>query len=264
MASFIKEGNKVVILLAPGENESNANSFVEEIKKIAGETLLTDAVNLQNKKYESSSVDVILSGFTTAFIQNDSILKEFLKILKPKGILVIREPVKDKQLDFSDQIAKLKLGGFLLNSQPKLVILNDNNDKPTCEIIAEKPPYEVGSSVKLSFVKPATNVWKLDDEDEELIDEDNLLDDDDILKPQAASLKVCGTTGKRKACKDCSCGLAEELRGEAATKEQPKSSCGSCYLGDAFRCASCPYLGMPAFKPGEKIVLPDSQLAADS
>jgi len=93
----------------------------------------------------------------------------------------------------------------------------------------------------------------------DLIDETNLLSDEleytKIEKPGDCSTKP-------KACKDCSCGRAElEASGETQNVEekiekgQVKSSCGNCYLGDAFRCGGCPYKGLPAFKPGDKVKL---------
>jgi len=136
-------------------------------------------------------------------------------------------------------------------------------------VVAEKDKFEIGEVTPLSFANGSgkssnNNAWKidldLDGDDDDYIDEDALLEPEDFKKPDAASLRVCGTTGKKKACKDCSCGLAEELAGEKGKTNVPpvKSSCGSCYLGDAFRCATCPYLGTPAFKPGEKVQLSDA------
>ena len=88
-----------------------------------------------------------------------------------------------------------------------------------------------------------------------LVDEDALLAKDPI--PEGKREYDCGTGdgGARKACRNCTCGLADEEQAAAAAAagEQPKGGCGSCSLGDAFRCASCPSLGLPAWADGDKV-----------
>lgn len=196
----------------------------------------------------------------------------------------------------SKLVTNMKLAGLSSVAPPEVMTIDDDTaadirehfqikEPDTIKVVrvnGEKPNFETGSSQRLSFAKKIEEkkaestkaekkaVWSLDDlggeddDDVELVDPDTLIDEQDLVKPDAASLRVCGTTGKRKACKDCSCGLADELAdGKEPTKKTVNSSCGSCYLGDAFRCASCPYLGMPAFKPGEKIQLSERQLKAD-
>ncbi|KAI0466383.1 cytokine-induced anti-apoptosis inhibitor 1, Fe-S biogenesis-domain-containing protein [Xylaria cf. heliscus] len=121
------------------------------------------------------------------------------------------------------------------------------------------------------------------DDDDELIDEDTLLTDADIkmtIQPPAECIPKIGK--RRRACKDCTCGLAAKLEAEDRkrrakadadlsvlklgaddlddleldfTVKGKVGSCGSCSLGDAFRCVDCPYLGLPAFKPGEEVTI---------
>ena len=96
------------------------------------------------------------------------------------------------------------------------------------------------------------------DNDDDMIDEDDLLNDEGAdlapdMKGVEASKDDCGG---REPCADCTCGRAdnktEEEKKENEKKPIQTSSCGKCGLGDAFRCASCPYLGKPAFKSGQE------------
>nr|CAH8872952.1 unnamed protein product [Trichobilharzia regenti] len=133
--------------------------------------------------------------------------------------------------------------------------------------------YTQGSSVKLPWANSdVESAWEdVDKEDSNDISE-NVIDTNALLqKADFEAPAVCGkeavtdSAGKKKrACKNCTCGLAEiEAQDEEREAHIPKSSCGNCYLGDAFRCSTCPYRGLPPFKPGEQIIIPDDFLKAD-
>ncbi|KAL2711501.1 anamorsin [Vespula squamosa] len=274
MTNIVKSDDEVLILLGEEITSDGLSDFITKIKTLVGKIDQVSIINLKElKNYSGSSIDVILFVLKQSSLDDNEILVESLKLLKQNGKLVIYESLLlekelESSLTFKERLSRLKLAGFLINdTNPRKVnketeeLLSKifENVPSTYEIIAQKPSFEIGSSVALNLKQKPSNIWKLDNAvEDDLIDEDELLDEDDIVKPDITSLKVCGTTGKRKACKDCTCGLAEELNGKAEEQGIQKSSCGNCYLGDAFRCASCPYLGMPAFKPGEKIVLPES------
>ncbi|XP_057379891.1 anamorsin homolog [Daphnia carinata] len=249
----LKDGT-VLVLWGAGSSPEDVQRFSQELStQQCSRVIVEHFERLILSNHPNSVFDVVLSNTFEPHTAQHSfeLLSEIVRIMKTNGLIFGKEK--------SDRIsADLKLAGFC-----NIIVKTSENS-----FFAQTPNFEVGSSSRLAFAKPA--VWSLSDalvdDQVELINEDDLLDENDLKKPDAETLRVCGTTGKRKACKDCSCGLAEELEAGQPVKPATKSatsSCGSCYLGDAFRCASCPYLGMPAFKPGEKIQLSERQLNPD-
>ncbi|KAI1747822.1 cytokine-induced anti-apoptosis inhibitor 1, Fe-S biogenesis-domain-containing protein [Xylaria castorea] len=181
-------------------------------------------------------------------------------------------------------------GTFVKEKEEAPVLLRlGGNKKKTNGVAATNGHSSNGNgSVPLAKAQPVISLLLDDDlggfdDDDELIDEDTLLTEEDInmkLQPPAECIPKIGK--RRRACKDCTCGLAARLEAEDSTRRAKADadlsvlklgaddlddleldftvkgkvgSCGSCSLGDAFRCADCPYMGLPAFKPGEEVTI---------
>jgi anamorsin len=209
------------------------------------------------------------ADYETLIPNVSELLSQILSGLSPLGML---------HLHLSSEIQTLRseliLGGFTV-----LSVLPDEG-----LITAQKPGYSPGLSFSLKTkslthtkTDPAAKkaLWAFGPSSGPMIDAEALLTPADKARPVPTCEPISASTPRRKkACKGCSCGLAEleeeerqtskvvlldgSIDGEArvvaqdeklrlikAAKAAPKatSSCGSCFLGDAFRCAGCPYLG---------------------
>nr|ACO14994.1 Anamorsin [Caligus clemensi] len=258
-------GDKVLLLWDKMPDETGSfdafiNKVYDKVHKGNGLVFSEQFFAFDPEEMKPLSFNVVISGiFSPRGNKFDfKTLSQIGEIAKPGCRLYVTQ-TEDPKFE-----SALKLCGI---SQVAKIPLPNDLYFYSCKF----PVFEVGSftqTSKSSSDKPSgLSAWSLPDDDlndMETIDSEDLLNLEDFEKPEASDLRVCGTTGKRKACKDCSCGLKEELdAGQEPSKKDVNSSCGSCYLGDAFRCASCPYLGMPAFKPGEKVGLSDMELKAD-
>ncbi|EHB15376.1 Anamorsin [Heterocephalus glaber] len=271
MAEFgVSAGQLVAVIW---DKSAPVEALKDLVDKLQGLTGSEDRVSVENitqllqSAHKESSFDIILSGLIpgSTTLHSPEVLAEMAQILWPDGCLFLKEPVETAVADNSKVKTASQLCSALTLSV--LVEVKELQRDPLSPEEMQSAQEHLEQSAVCSDHRQKAQLLTNDmgDDSVDLIDSGELPDPEDLKKPDSASLwsASCGEGKKRKACKNCTCGLAEELekeKSEAQKSSQPKSACGNCYLGDAFRCAGCPYLWMPAFKPGEKVLLSNSNL----
>ncbi|KAK6795764.1 hypothetical protein RDI58_009219 [Solanum bulbocastanum] len=253
--------------------------------------IVTQASTQSLTSVESASRDIVALICRSLEFPSDKMCGDISRVLKPGGtvLLSLSSQSVSKQANSTHE-RKLLLAGFS-DAQ-------SSEAGHSIVITAKKPSWKVGSSFSIRKITKSLPKVQIDD-DSDLIDEDSLLTEEDLKKPQlpngkrsairlfisdiisfisstlnsiccslAGAVGDCEVGKTKKACKNCSCGRAEaetkvQLGPTAEQLDNPQSACGSCGLGDAFRCGTCPYKGLPPFKLGEKVMLSANFLDAD-
>lgn len=251
--------------------------------------LFYNVLQSDGKLYGDLPKDQDLDVLLTGFVIEDGVW------IKPRPV----ETVLLKKKSTGEAKKKLplfkKLNAAVTSSPPELT---DGLSSPPTEEDEEVSIKRKLDQTKLSYFSDDDS--DSDNDVDSFIDENELITQtkmDGLIIPKKCELP----NGKRrkKACKDCTCGLKELEEEEADTQRTLQDSilgkmaqlatmeaikieerlkakvqfreedlseidftvqgktggCGSCSLGDAFRCDGCPYLGLPPFKPGEVVTL---------
>jgi len=235
-----------LVVVPPGDEAAMAAA--EAYRRclcLPGAARIVAPASLQAAPAEKGAL-IIFCSDVGKYLQLDmAVLQQCLEKLRPGGVIIARlggvSKAKASQLEttglFSGAVDS-RLGDQL----PMGIGFFD------VHFSCMKPSWATGAAAAVPGAGAAA----------ERINEDDLLGD--VPAPIGKGKNDCSS--QPKACANCSCGrkeMEDELGAEEAKKRletgKERSACGSCYLGDAFRCETCPYRGLPAFKPGAKVQL---------
>jgi hypothetical protein len=265
MATNSNTNNSLCVTLG-----SARNTFDLTVKVAAADTLSAARTEHQQKQnLPLDSLQIVVSASELSKVYSPMDLSAWMNVLKPKAAVSV-QVLFDDDTNYNDNKKVLQTvhTSFLLAG---LVGTLERKGSDGSRVLEASKKYSDQEATGLRAAPIRVSIQLNDDDDDDMmdddvIDEDNLLaDTSNLLAPppsmSAAAAKAGDDCGGRKACDDCSCGRAEAENGKAQAPTQPikSSSCGKCNLGDAFRCASCPYLGKPAFKAGEEHLVLDLQ-----
>ena len=261
-------------------------------------SLSRTATSITSDKFSSVHILLATSEYETLGSRLSSLATQILNGLSPLGKLHILNVPSDSALP--DELVLLGFAildntasplGTTIVAQKPARSYSLKTKKPIAaangaEVLAMPLPRRVKANSQDPGKKATKEaLWTLVSPSTPSIDAEALLTPADRERPVACDpVTSSSAPRKKKACKGCTCGLAEiekaeeeadeaeltkrlkvvlldgdgvvevdaangvdkereRLKKVAESATKATSSCGMCYLGDAFRCSSCPYRG---------------------